>query len=1702
MSDSFNMINVPGDNPEFKDLYVFHGKSAYQAAVEYGFEGTEEEWVETMKALIFGQMETFDKKNPNLIYIDIIKNNIYRYDSENDQYIPIGGVLGETEDTAYRGDRGKIAYDHSQSEHVALDHHHNASDIDDFNDQRLDVKVVDVATGTDLNTITNPNRYRGDHVSDIINAPIENSTRFKLEVYDGGNDTRIQIYVGEDNLFYYRVIQLVDDVYESTLLDWRLSGAVYEHPDTHPASMIEEDSTHRFTTDEEKENWNSTEERANQHTDSKIDELVGDAPDDLNTIDKLAAAIGDDPNFATTMDEKISDTLSESKTYAEQVGSYVGSQAKTYIDNALSEASTNIDTRFANTKTYIDTGLANVKTYVDEADANILSEAKKYADAQYSLLTNAAPELLNTLDELAAALGDDPNFATTMTNELSKKANSEQVAKDIDTALASAKAYADSQDVILLDSAKSYSDNNLKTAKAYADQAEADALAAAKTYSDTNLATAKAYADTAEADALSAAKTYTDNTVAKYLPLAGGKKITGNISFGDVSLYPETTNTGYLGTASYKWKGVYATTFYGALSGTASYANYLNIVNSNEIRFGNKPSSAVTLHIGWKWADGTGAALISNYQFNDGNGGLTDVYAKTFVGALSGNATSATKATKDSADQQINTTYIKGLSNSNNIITYTKGDGTTGTLTMPTYNYTLPVAGTALGGVKSGGDITVDSSGTISVKDDSHSHSKVLVADLRDAEFAPSNFSAKTMTTLFRQTDMPVSGKWYSGISIAGWTTDYNQWQLVGRSHNEDSDTSLYFRNGRSSTWQAWREILDSVNYGNYALPLSGGKKITGSVSFGDVKLYPESNSTGSLGDSTHVWYNIYSTNATINNITATTLKTNGYIFGYRYSQGNDLPAFVFDKPGSNYTGIGACGSSDTIYFSAVNSDGMTWNKTYKQKWLFNGTVSADSYSNDPLMPFQVKTALNFVNRGIAWDANSYYEHVILLLPVLTATNWYGLNYIDGKFLCWKEGGNVYDVIEVNMNHVYNALEYNIESYGQNGIWELCRCEYNGVDYYALKCPYHANPYTRVEFTGKIISALTGGTDTVALPLDVAYYNQNTSTVLNSEVNSSLTTTLTTSIVTSVNHRAKTLTGGINLVSKVQTGADQSGNAVYGSMYNTITGVSISMNGISISGGTSGGIITANNQIISNNVMSTKEFYASKKIVLTETGNILLRPSSSSYTAGIGYDTSGNECIALWAKNTVTRLRWYAGTDMSTLTAGTMMGITPDFEISKASGTAKGYIGGKEIITTETNGTVNTATYAQSLYKSVSFTDSKNNAATTGIVSMNIISTNLYNGDSTTKVCGVKLEVWNRPNTLYSHYLGPFTVGVSDLSPAWASTSDLGTSSYKWKNVYCSAGAFNGSDRKIKKDITYDIDKRYISLFDNLKICTFKYKAGTSGRTHVGVIAQDLLETMEELNLNSKDFAGVAYDISRNQETNSERKYYDLYCGFDNAFYEEYTGKINNKRENNKREILTYDVHYRDSVSIFDRDQRFLIIKTDADPEDYKKINEEYPDLTIHSIKLTSNDENVEDYIINLHNHIAYDPEYHSVEFEYTKDGSLHIIPKERYDGIGIALREDRELIDLSMYDNIVIDITYSDEFILGANYHEYDIYHEMSEEERRIYMVRWGEIAALNVMKTQEHTKRIAELEDEVRELKATINDLISIIKNNNLMS
>ena len=59
--------------------------------------------------------------------------------------------------------------------------------------------------------------------------------------------------------------------------------------------------------------------------------------------------------------------------------------------------------------------------YLTSAAAASTYATPSYVTTQINNLVNGAPGALNTLDELAAALGDDSNFATTMTNSLASK---------------------------------------------------------------------------------------------------------------------------------------------------------------------------------------------------------------------------------------------------------------------------------------------------------------------------------------------------------------------------------------------------------------------------------------------------------------------------------------------------------------------------------------------------------------------------------------------------------------------------------------------------------------------------------------------------------------------------------------------------------------------------------------------------------------------------------------------------------------------------------------------------------------------------------------------------------------------------------------------------------------------------------------------------------------------------------------------------------------------------------------------------------------------------------------------------------------------------------------------------------------------------------------------------------------------------------
>ena len=81
------------------------------------------------------------------------------------------------------------------------------------------------------------------------------------------------------------------------------------------------------------------------------------------------------------------------------------------------------------TKSEIDTKLTSKANKTTTLSGYGITDAytKPQVDKKVSDLVNSAPETLATLNELAKALGDDPNFATTVATQIGKKANSSDV---------------------------------------------------------------------------------------------------------------------------------------------------------------------------------------------------------------------------------------------------------------------------------------------------------------------------------------------------------------------------------------------------------------------------------------------------------------------------------------------------------------------------------------------------------------------------------------------------------------------------------------------------------------------------------------------------------------------------------------------------------------------------------------------------------------------------------------------------------------------------------------------------------------------------------------------------------------------------------------------------------------------------------------------------------------------------------------------------------------------------------------------------------------------------------------------------------------------------------------------------------------------------------------------------------------------------
>lgn len=123
----------------------------------------------------------------------------------------------------------------------------------------------------------------------------------------------------------------------------------------------------------------------------------------------------------------------------------------------------------------------------------------------------------------------------------------------------------------------------------------------------------------------------------------------------------------------------------------------------------------------------------------------------------------------------------------------------------------------------------------------------------------------------------------------------------------------------------------------------------------------------------------------------------------------------------------------------------------------------------------------------------------------------------------------------------------------------------------------------------------------------------------------------------------------------------------------------------------------------------------------------------------------------------------------------------------------------------------------------------------------------------------------NQNLQIFSSNEGDYGVklGVYESPLAWAfcpvkdEKLRLGSPNFKWTTIYAQNGTINTSDRRQKKCIKPLQEKAKDFIMD-LKPVSYKFKDGD--RTHYGLIAQDVEDTMKKLGLTEMDFAGLCKD--------------------------------------------------------------------------------------------------------------------------------------------------------------------------------------------------------------------------------------------------
>jgi hypothetical protein len=170
---------------------------------------------------------------------------------------------------------------------------------------------------------------------------------------------------------------------------------------------------------------------ANAYTDT------AEGREQTNRNNAIASAISD-LDLPNTYDAKGAAAAAESaaNSYTDDEISDLDLALKAYADQAESDAVTSANSYTDGRETAITTAY---QAYADQAEV----DAKAYADQKVTDLIGGAPGILDTLNELAEAIGDDANFITTIEGQIALKADLTYVNDELSDLSSEAQGFAD-----------------------------------------------------------------------------------------------------------------------------------------------------------------------------------------------------------------------------------------------------------------------------------------------------------------------------------------------------------------------------------------------------------------------------------------------------------------------------------------------------------------------------------------------------------------------------------------------------------------------------------------------------------------------------------------------------------------------------------------------------------------------------------------------------------------------------------------------------------------------------------------------------------------------------------------------------------------------------------------------------------------------------------------------------------------------------------------------------------------------------------------------------------------------------------------------------------------------------------------------------------------------------------------------------------